>query len=103
MTKHFAWAALSLVLLTGCATSRNYQPDIDALNAKVDSLQSQLQAKNKEVAALSDQVRSLQGQLESAKRDKMDAEQRLKAATSKPRASGYDKQSSSSSADKYAK
>ena len=99
MSKKWTWAALSLLLLTGCATSRNYQPDIDALNAKVDSLQQQLQAKNREVAALSDENRSLKAQLEAAKRSNV-------VAAPKAKSSGYDKQSSSapvSSADKYAK
>ena len=104
MNKHVSTALLLTVLLAGCATSRNYQPDIDSLNAKVDSLQEQLQAKNKEIGALHDQIRSLEEQLEAANRDKMAAERRASSATQAKKTSGYDKQSTSSApATSYAK
>ena len=87
-------------LAAGCATSRNYQPDIDALNAKVDALQTQLQAKNKEIGALNDQLRSLQSQLDAARRDKSTCESRLAGQGAK---SGYDKSASPQASDPYAK
>lgn len=88
-------------LAAGCATSRNYQPDIDALNAKVDALQNQLQAKNREIGALNDQLRSFQAQLDAARRDKSACESRLADRSAK---SGYDKSPAPQAAsDPYAK
>ncbi len=72
----------TLFLMTGCATiGRNYQTDIDALNARVSALQGQLAAKEQEIAdqrmareaaeaALrnaDNEKRMLSSQLESAK------------------------------------
>ena len=53
------WAVLAgVVFLTGCATTggRNYQTDIDALNARVTALQGQLAAKDQEISGLQTQV-----------------------------------------------
>ena len=48
---------LGAAMLTGCATGgRNYQTDIDSLNARVNSLQGQLSAKDQELNALQNQV-----------------------------------------------
>ena len=46
------------LLLAGCATTggRNYQSDIDSLNAKVSALQGQLSAKDQEISSLQSQV-----------------------------------------------
>lgn len=99
MKRNAAIIVLASLLATGCATSRNYQPELDALNAKVDSLKSELQAKTKENGALSDQVRELQRQLEIAERERQAAQGRSSASKS-----GYDKQSTSApSSDPYAK
>lgn len=83
-----------LVFLSGCATTKNYSAEVDALNARVASLQNQIQAKDREAGGLSDQVRSLQSQLENANKARLDAERRLdqalaRLASPKP---GYDKQ-----------
>ena len=77
MSKHVPAILLATLFLAGCATSRNYTPEVDSLNAKVDSLQSQLQEKNRENGALSDQVRALQGQLEAAQKDQRECERNL--------------------------
>ena len=75
---------LSILVLSlfvaGCAAGRNVQPDVDA---KVESLQNQLQAKNKEVGALMDQVRALQSQADICSQDKRDCERRLDEALGK--------------------
>ena len=98
MKRNALIVVLASFLATGCATSRNYQPDIDSLNAKVESLQSQLTAKTKENNELTDQVRDLQRQLETAEREKH------AAARSSASSSGYDKQGTSApAADRYAK
>ncbi len=50
------WTAIiaSALFLTGCATTggRNYQTDIDALNARVSAMQGQLAEKDQEISAL---------------------------------------------------
>jgi predicted nucleic acid-binding Zn-ribbon protein len=81
-------------VISGCATSRNYEPEINALSSRVDNLQSQVELKNKEIANLSDQIRNLMAQLESANEAKLDAERRLSNALQKQgrkSGSGYDK------------
>jgi hypothetical protein len=77
MMRNVFVVAFLAVLASGCAASRNYQPDIDSLNAKVASLQDQLQAKNRETGALMDQVRALQTQLEVARGEKQNCDRRL--------------------------
>mgnify|MGYP001617376096 CR=1 FL=1 len=49
--------ALSAAMLAGCATGgRNYQTDIDGLNARVNALQGQLAAKDQELGQLQNEV-----------------------------------------------
>lgn len=83
MKKHLALFVVSLFLISGCATGRNYQPDIDVMNTKIASLQNQLENKNREIAELQDQNRALMTQLELANRAKQDAEERLYEALDK--------------------
>ena len=72
MQKIFLWAVFAVsMVLGGCATGRNYQTDIDALNARISALQSQLAEKDQEVSKLQGQVNgqaSSVAQLESEKR-----------------------------------
>ena len=60
MLKKFQKGAVAAcaVFLAGCATTggRNYQTDIDALNARVTALQGQLASKDQEISALQSQV-----------------------------------------------
>ncbi|MCG3175838.1 MAG: hypothetical protein MOGMAGMI_00773 [Candidatus Omnitrophica bacterium] len=82
-TMTLAACALALTI-TGCATSgRNYQTDIDALNAKVAALQGQLSQKDSEISRLNDQVGSNAADLERARREKAQLEGRLDDALSK--------------------
>lgn len=83
MARNIFITLLVAFFLAGCATSRNYQPDIDTLNAKVQNLQDQLQAKNREAGALADQVRALQTQLELIRQEKMECGRRLDEALTK--------------------
>ncbi len=47
----------ALFLISGCATTgRNYQTDVDALNARVSALQGQLAAKDQEINSLQNQA-----------------------------------------------
>ena len=50
--------AISALFLSGCATTggRNYQTDIDALNARVSAMQGQLAEKDQEISALKTKV-----------------------------------------------
>ena len=49
---------LSALFIMGCATAptRNYQTDIDALNARVSAMQGQLSEKDQEIAMLKDKA-----------------------------------------------
>lgn len=81
-----AVCALALTV-TGCATSgRNYQTDIDALNAKVAALQGQLSQKDSEISRLNDQVGSNAAELDRARREKNELEARLDDTLSKMKA-----------------
>ena len=83
MKKFFLVLAIALVA-SGCAAGHtNYQSDIDALNAKMNNLQSQLEAKNREIAGFQDQQRSLAAQLDAANRAKADSDARLMQALDK--------------------
>ncbi len=90
-----------VMFVSGCATTKNYSGEVDALNARVSSLQKQIEAKDREIAALSDQNRSLQGKLEAANKARLEAERRLDKAlarlsSSQRSSSGYDKASTGS-------
>ena len=83
MKKFFLVLALAFVA-SGCAAGKNnYQSDLDALNAKVTGLQSQLENKNREIASLQDQQRAIAAQADAANRAKADAEARLMQALDK--------------------
>lgn len=71
------------LLVVGCATARNYQPEMDDLRAKIDNLQQELQDKTKEVGTLQDETRSIKRELEISEQAKRKAEVRLDAALSK--------------------
>ena len=55
---------LGVWVLSGCATGRNYQSDMDALNARVNALQGQVSAKDEELTRL----RSAVSESESSQR-----------------------------------
>ena len=83
MVRNLTFFALALFLVSGCATGRNLQPDLDAMNSRISSLQNQLDAKNREIAALQDENRALMTQAELASRSKADTESRLYQALDK--------------------
>ena len=73
MTNKKSWVFMSLAslfLISGCATGRNYQTDIDALNARVSTLQGQLTAKDEEVGRLQNQLTEQQAALAQAESEK---------------------------------
>ena len=83
MRKYVVCLMLISLIAAGCATTRNVSPEMDDLKVKVNSLQGDLQAKNKEIGSLQDEIRSLKQQLDAANAAKRDAESRLDSALSK--------------------
>ena len=47
---------VALLAVNGCATGRNYQADMDALNAKISALQGQVVSKEDELSRLRSEV-----------------------------------------------
>jgi len=60
----------ALLFISGCATGRNYQTDIDALNSRVSSLQGELSQKDQEIARLQGQSSQQQAALAQAEADR---------------------------------
>ncbi len=93
MKKISFWIAFlaPMALLAGCATSgRNYQTDVDSLNARVTALQGQLSAKDQEISTLQgkmDDERLAREASESALRNAESEKQALLSAASKSSAS----------------
>jgi chromosome segregation ATPase len=56
MKQYIGLLVVSAAFLTGCATSRSNQADIDALNARMSALQGQLAEKDGELNALQNQL-----------------------------------------------
>lgn len=71
----FVFLLASVALIAGCATTNTAtrQSDLDALNAKIAAMQSQLAEKDNEVARLSNQMK----EEESARRQAESESQRL--------------------------
>ena len=78
----WVFLVMGIVLVSGCATTRNYQPDIDSLNSKISTLQGQLSSKDEEISRLQSQL----SQTEAEKRtlsDKLDQLEEAKRSTVK--------------------
>ena len=45
-----------MLAVNGCATGRNYQADLDALNAKISALQGEISSRDEELTHLRSQV-----------------------------------------------
>ena len=72
----------SIALVSGCATGRNYQSDIDALNSKISALEGQLSAKDQEIARLQNQTTQQQAALSQAEAEKRTLSEKLHQAAS---------------------
>ena len=102
MFKKSHWAVmitLSIVLASGCATtpSRDYQPELNSLNAKIADLQNQLAVKDTEMARLHGEMGNQTAALKQVEADKQslnqkldDALAKLSAASAKPAPKKYD-------------
>ncbi len=67
----FGVGILAAVLMVGgCATGRNYQTDIDALNAKVQTLQGELASKDQAIARLEGDLASQRAALSQSENEK---------------------------------
>ena len=71
--------AVSLAV-SGCATTRNYQGDIDTLNAKVSTLEGQLSEKEAELARLQNQIRDEENARRQAENEKRALSEKLEDA-----------------------
>lgn len=91
------------VVVSGCETGRSskqdqaYRADLDSLNNRVSSMQSQVSSKDQEIANLQAQLNSQQAQLSQAEMEKRSLAQKLDemaaakaAAKSAPAKSQYD-------------
>lgn len=75
---------LFLAAVSGCATTgRNYQTDIDALNAKVAAMQNQLSEKDGEIARLQERMQEDESALLRAENEKRALADQLEAASAK--------------------
>lgn len=80
------------LMLAGCATGgRNYQADIDSLNARVNAQQGQIAAKDQELAALQNQMNdqrmareAAEAALQRAEADRLSALNESKKSSAKP-------------------
>ncbi len=75
MSKKSLFGILSVsavLMLAGCATGRNYDADINALNSKLSMMQGQLTSKDEEIARL-------QGQMKEEESSRMQAEAERRA------------------------
>lgn len=75
--------SVTSLMVFGCATGRNYQSDIDALNARVSTLQGQLSAKDEEISRLQGQVREEQQAKSQAASERGLIAEKLNAALAK--------------------
>lgn len=79
----WVFLALGIVLVTGCATTRNYQPDIDALNSKILALEGQLSSKDEEISRLRSQLNQAEAEKHTLS-DKLDQLEAAKRSAAKP-------------------
>lgn len=75
-------AAAAFVVLTGCATTRNTQGDIDTLNARIATLEGQLSEKDAEIARLQNQMKGEENARVEAENQKRALAEKLQAARS---------------------
>jgi chromosome segregation ATPase len=73
---------MGILAVAGCATGRDYQADIDALNSRVSTLQGQLSAKDEEIARLQNQLGQQQSALAGEESEKRLLREKLDSALS---------------------
>ena len=75
--------ALTVLSLTGCATGRNYQADIDALNSRIAALQGQLDARDQEGRRLQSDLNRGEQRLNDSEGQRRQLEMKLENALAK--------------------
>jgi chromosome segregation ATPase len=96
----FAAFAVFALAVSGCATTgRNYQTDIDSLNARITSLQAQIAEKDSEIAKLQNQMKEEEFARQQAESERRELNDRLSAAMSELESSKRAKASSRPDSD----
>jgi peptidoglycan hydrolase CwlO-like protein len=94
------------IFVAGCATTggnRNYQPEIDKLNAQLSDMQGKLSAKDRELQNLMSQNRTLQADLNAANSSLADTKGRLNQALGQLAGQQAGKTTSSTTKQSYIK
>lgn len=80
--KTLAAIGITALLASGCATTgRNYQTDIDAMNAKLAAMQAQLNQKEEELARVQDRLREEEAARMQAESERSVLAQKLETAS----------------------
>lgn len=82
-TGFFLTILAASLLVSGCATTRNTQGELDTLNAKVASLEGQLSEKEAELARLQNQIRDEENARLQAENEKRVLAEKLEDALAK--------------------
>ena len=90
---------LPAFFLAGCATGRDYQADIDAMNSKIAALQGQLTAKDQEISGLQNQMRDEEAARVQAENEKRALAEKLDGALAKMDSMSQKKKVSSAASD----
>lgn len=81
--KNFIITAGILLLVSGCATTKNYQPETDSQNSRITMLQAQLSEKDQQIAKLQNQLGSQSSELKQVESERRELTDKLNAATAK--------------------
>ncbi len=76
-------AAAAFLFVSGCATTRNTQGELDSLNAKVASLEGQISEKDAEIARLANQMKDEENARVQAENARAQAENEKKFLSQK--------------------
>ena len=82
------WAVIlgGALLVSGCATGRNYDSEMDALNAKIAALQSRLSGKDAEISKLDAQVNEEKSARDAALKQVENSQNELRQALARAKA-----------------
>ena len=77
---HWVLAAAVFLVVSGCATTRSTQGELDSLNARVASLEGQISEKDAEIARLQNQMKDEESARAQAEGEKKTLSEKLEAA-----------------------
>ncbi len=78
--KSFIPMIAAMLLVSGCATGRNYEADINALNSRLSALQGQLSAKEQEIDRLQNEMKADQAARLQAESERRELAEKLDSA-----------------------